>query len=163
MRQGWWLLGAAVLVAGCSVSAEGSLHARPSDACTLFTSEEVAGIVGTPGPFTGAHEDDDQNGNPVWGCTWGTQTSYVDLREITAAGLAGVDHDAGATRTPLSGIGDRAELVKWTSGREPELYLTVSGVNYGIDVAVNRRAADDGGNADHEADAEQTVAKAITG
>ncbi len=75
----------AVAMTSCSSSVSSSpVGPRPANACTVLTSDQVAEIVGTPGPYSGAHEDPAQDGAPVWGCTWGTRRSYADLRELTA-------------------------------------------------------------------------------
>jgi hypothetical protein len=154
----------AVVVAGCS-SGVGSLPVgpRPVDACSMLTSDQVADIVGTPGPFTGAHEDAADDGSPVWGCTWGTENSYADLRELTAAQFRDVSTpDSGTVRVPLSGIGDKAMLTKNKSdGGNSYVYLATAGRYYAVQVTVDRRSYQDAGNADREAGAGQTLAKVV--
>jgi len=155
---------AALAVAGCSSSAPQGAHAtngvRPTDACTMLTSGQVAHAVGTPGPYTGAHEDPDQNGRPVWGCTWGTQNSYADIRETSASRFPKVGSDSVSVITPLSGIGDQAVLQTFKSGGEPYVDFVAAGHYYEAQVSVNRREADAAISA-REASAAQELAKIV--
>jgi hypothetical protein len=151
-------------VAGCSSSAGdvfggAASGPRPADACLMLTSDQVAAIVGTPGPFTGAHEDPDEDGNPVWGCTWGTQQSYADLRELSAKQFDMVSTpDQDTVLTPLSGIGDKALLQKNKS--DSYVYFVVGGYYYEAQVTVDRR--DSGGtNAAQEISAAEQLAKTL--
>ena len=96
----------------------------------MLTSDQVAHAVGTPGPYTGAHEDPAQDGSLVWGCTWGTQNSYADVRETSASRFPKVGSDSVSVITPLSGIGDKAVLQTFKSGPEPNVYFAVAGHYY---------------------------------
>ncbi|HVV18349.1 MAG TPA: hypothetical protein VHF06_02875 [Pseudonocardiaceae bacterium] len=164
MRPGWGI-GVLVLIAavGCSSGGDRAALAsgpRPADACTLLTSDQVAAIVGTPGPYTGAHEDPAEDGSPVWGCTWGTQLSYADIRELTAKQWDAVrapDPDLDTTR--LSGIGDQALLTKnKDDGGNSYVYFAVGERYYETQVAVDRSGGDDTPNFGHEAEAAQALA-----
>jgi len=136
---------------------------RPDDACTMMTSDQVAQLVGTPGPYTGAEEDPADDGSPVWGCTWGTPASYADVREIHQA-LFAQDTPNPSTDvvvTPLRGSGDKAALEEGKSdGSNPYVYFTAGGAYYEVEVVVDRRelGAD---NAPREAVAEQRLAKIL--
>jgi hypothetical protein len=159
---------AAVTVAGCSSSGNdpsglsiGGSGPRPADACTMLTSDQLATIVGTPGPFTGVPEDPANDGTPVWGCTWGTQKSYVDIRELTAGQFNDTNTpDPDIVDTPLSGIGDQAKLQKNRSdGTNSYVYFRTAGRYYEVQVGVDRYAYEDAPNAGHEASAAQFLAK----
>jgi hypothetical protein len=124
----------------------------------MLTSDQVAHAVGTPGPYTGAHEDPDQNGSPVWGCTWGTQTSYADIRETKRFPKVGSDSDS--VTTALNGIGDKAVLQTFKNGPEPNVYFAVAGHSYNAEVTVDRRESDATKSA-KEAGAAQELAKIL--
>lgn len=162
------VLGALVL-GGCSSGGHpgmlmtGSPGPRPADACTMLTSDQVAEIVGTPGPYTGAHEDPAEDGSPVWGCTWGTRQSYADVRELTAAQFAALPKpDPTFVVTPLNGIGDRAYLTKVKdTGTDPEVSFETAGRYYSVEVTVDRYGYADGPNANREANAAELLAKIL--
>ncbi|WP_194918262.1 hypothetical protein [Catenulispora rubra] len=136
-------------------------QARTDDACTLLTSDQVAAAVGTPGPFTGAHEDPASDGSPVWGCTWGTHTSYADIRQVTAATFASTPDSSDITVAPVSGIGDKARLDTMNpDGRNPEILFTVGGAYYDLSVTVSRSELG-ATNAAQEASAERMLAKLL--
>ncbi|GAA1964790.1 hypothetical protein GCM10009838_22690 [Catenulispora subtropica] len=127
----------------------------------MLASDQVAAAVGTPGPYTGAHEDPADDGSPVWGCTWGTHVSFADIRETTAERFANIPDPADITTTPVSGIGDKARMDTMTpDGRNPELWFTTGGRYYIMEVAVSRKELG-AENAAREKDAEQTLAKAL--
>lgn len=155
-------------VAGCSSGGGSSglvvAHGpRPADACTMLTSDQVADIVGTPGPYTCAHEDPAEDGTPVWGCTWGTLLSYADIRELTAQQFAGaIAPDPDSTLTPLSGIGDQAVLGRnKSSGSDSYVYFATAGRYYAAQVTVDRYSYRDAPNVGHEAEAAQLLAKIL--
>lgn len=140
-------------------SAGGS--ARPDDACTLLSSDEVASAVGTPGPYTGAHEDPASDGTPVWGCTWGTRNSYADIREVPAETFQNAPDPSDVTTTSVSGIGDKARLDTMNpDGRNPELLFTVGGRYYDLSVTLSRSETG-AANAGQEENAERTLAKLL--
>ncbi|MFL6072803.1 MAG: hypothetical protein ACJ73S_05335 [Mycobacteriales bacterium] len=159
----------AVALVGCSTHQSssglpvGGHGPRPADACTMLTSDQVAAIVGTPGPFTGAHEDPAEDGTPVWGCTWGTHRSYADVRELSAARFERVSTpDPDTVLTPLRGIGDKALLRKNRSdGGNSSVYFATAGRYYETQVTVDRHAYRDGPNAGREARAAQNLAKTL--
>jgi hypothetical protein len=124
----------------------------------MLTSGQVADAVGTPGPYTGAHEDPAQDGSPVWGCTWGTQNSYADIRETKR--FPKVGSDSVSVITPLSGIGDQAVLQTFKSGPEPNVYFAAAGHYYEAQVTVDRRESD-ATNSPREASAAQELAKIL--
>lgn len=127
----------------------------------MLTSDQVAAAVGTPGPYNNSHEDPADDGSPVWGCTWGTRTSYADIRETTAEWFAKVPDPADITTAPLSGIGDQARLDTMNpDGRNPDIWFTAGGRYYVVEVVVSRKELG-AENAAHEKDAEQTLAKAL--
>lgn len=135
--------------------------ARPSDACTLLTSDQVASAVGTPGPYNDAHEDPTDDGRPVWGCTWGTHASDADFREIQASSFQSTPDPADATVTPVTGIGDQARMITMTpDGRNPDLEFTVGGAYYDLSVTVSRSETD-ASNAGQEQNAERMLAKLL--
>ena len=164
--------------AGCSSSdspsGEGASHAgpkgaRPADACTMLTSDEVSSAIGTPGPYTGAHEDPGEDGKPVWGCTWGTQDSYADTRETTESQYTFVKTSSDLTVTSLSGLGDggKAILAKGKNGSGQSYVLfEAAGRYYESQVTVDRRELD-ASNTPREASAAQelsnTLAKRLAG
>jgi hypothetical protein len=160
------LVGATLAVVGCS-SADSQAAVpsgpRPADACTMLTSDQVATIVGTPGEYTGAHEDPAQDGTPVWGCTWGTQSSYADIRELTAAQFTQVHTpDPDTVLTSLRGIGDKALLQKNRSdGGNSYVYFATAGRYYAAQVTVDRHSYLDAPNAGREASADQLLAKTL--
>jgi hypothetical protein len=158
----------AVAVAGCSSAGNGlsglSLGGngpRPVDACTMLASDQLAAIVGTPGPFTGVPQDPADDGTPVWGCIWGTQKSSVDLRELTTGQYNDTNTpDPDIVDTPLSGIGDLAKLQKNRSdGTNSYVYFRTGGRYYEVQVVVDRYGYEDAPNAGHEASAAQFLAK----
>jgi hypothetical protein len=135
--------------------------ARPQDACTLLSSDQVASAVGTPGPYNDSHEDPATDGSPVWGCTWGTRSSNADLREVSAETFQTVPDPSDITTTPITGIGDMARLDTMNpDGRNPELLFTVGGAYYDLSVTVSRSETD-ASNAGREKDAERTLAKLV--
>lgn len=160
---------AVMAVTGCSSSHDhsglpfGGTGPRPADACTMLSSDQVAKIVGTPGPFTGAHEDPDENGKPVWGCTWGTQQSYADLRQLSAKQFRRASTpDSDTVITPLRGIGHDAMLTKNKSdGSDSYLYFRAGGHYYEVQIVVDRRAYGDPANAGREISGAQALAKAV--
>lgn len=158
--------GAVVLLAvlaGCSSSAGYNLmdgSPRPADGCAMLTSGQVEDIVGTSGPFTGAHHDPAADGSPVWGCTWGTRESDADLRELPAGGY----RNAISTRpdeisTPVPGVGDHAVQVTLRDGGNPYLYFTAGGRYYHVSVSVSRYADRD--DPAKDATAERELAKVV--
>lgn len=135
--------------------------ARTDDACALLTSDQVAAAVGTAGPFTGAHEDPASDGSAVWGCTWGTHTSYADIREVTADTFASTPDPSNITTAPVSGIGDKARLDTMNpDGRNPEIFFTVGGRYYDLSVVVSRSELG-AANAAQEQSAERMLAKLL--
>lgn len=166
------LAGAAVLAAaltacsgggsGDGLSAKGGPHgARPADACSMLTSDQVSSVVGTPGPFTGAEEDPAEDGSPVWGCTWGTPRSYADVREITAARYAQIPHYDDLTVTRLHGIGTEALLQRRKDdGGYPYVDFRAGGRAYQVEVVVDRRELGTD-HPDAEAAADQKIARAL--
>lgn len=145
---------------GATTSAAAGPH-RPSDACTLLSSDEVSGAVGTPGPFNGAPEDPASDGSPVWGCTWGTHSSYVDIREMSAPDFNTPLDPAKDTVTPLSGIGDKAMMItRSPDGSEPEIRFTAGGGYYELSMVYDRRELSPQ-NADKEETAEKSLGKLL--
>ena len=135
--------------------------ARPDDACTLLSSDQVASAVGTPGPYNDSHEDPADDGSPVWGCTWGTRSSYADFREVPASTFQATPNPADVTTTPVSGIGDKARMATMNpDGRNPELQFTIGGAYYELSVTVSRSETD-ASNAGQEANAERMLAKLL--
>jgi len=161
---------AALGAAGCTSSAAGQPvaasaipggAARPIDACGMLTSDQVAGIVGTPGPYTGAHEDAAPDGSPTWGCTWGTPDSYADIREVTSSSFAKLGSYSDVELTPLNGIGDKAVLEKRKSdGSNPYVYFLAATRYYEVEIVVDRRETGTT-NAPREANAAQVLAKML--
>ncbi|MBM9510239.1 DUF3558 family protein [Actinacidiphila acididurans] len=149
---------------GSTAAADAGVSAgRPDDACTMMTSDQVAQLVGTPGPYTGAHEDPAQDGSPVWGCTWGTPASYADVREIDRARFTQDTSSPSADDVvaPLSGIGDKAALEKRKSdGSNPYVYFAAGGAYYEVEVVVDRRELG-AANAPKEVLGEQGLAKIL--
>ncbi|WP_035804883.1 hypothetical protein [Kitasatospora mediocidica] len=148
-------------------SAPAPAPARPADACVMLTSDQVAAAVGTPGPYNDSHEDPADDGTPVWGCTWGTRTSYADLREVTTVQYLTSTTAGNVTGTPLSGIGDGAILtVRKDDGSMPTVHFTTGSHFYAVSVTLDRSETD-AANAGKETAAEQalatTLAKALTG
>lgn len=138
-----------------------STPARPDDACTLLSSDQVTSAVGTPGPYNDSHEDPADDGSPVWGCGWGTQSSDVDFSEEPASTFQATPNPADATTTPVSGIGDKARMVTMNpDGRNPELQFTVGGAYYEVSVTVDRSETD-ASNAGQEENAERMLAKLL--
>lgn len=135
--------------------------ARPDDACTMLSSDQVADAVGTPGPYNDAHEDPADDGTPVWGCTWGTQASSADFRQTTADVFQSTPDPADVTTTPVTGIGDKARMTTMNpDGRNPELQFTVGGAYYELSVTLDRSETG-ASNAGQEEQAEQTLAKLL--
>lgn len=135
--------------------------ARPADACTLLSSDQVESAVGTPGPYDDSHEDPATDGSPVWGCTWGTQSSDADVREVSAQTFQTMPNPSDITTTPITGIGDMARLDTMNpDGRNPELFFTVGGAYYDLSVTVSRSETD-ASNAGQEKDAERALAKLL--
>lgn len=145
-----------------NVTAKGGPHGtRPADACTMLTSDQVSSVVGTPGPFTGAEEDDAEDGSPVWGCTWGTPKSYADAREVTAARYAKEPSSTDLAITRLHGIGTGAFLERRKEdGGYPLVYFRAGGRSYEVEVCMDRRELGTD-HPDAEAAKEQTLAKAL--
>jgi hypothetical protein len=134
---------------------------RPSDACTMLSSDQVADAVGTSGPYNDSHEDPADDGTPVWGCTWGTQASSADFRAIQAAAFQFTPDPANGTVTPLSGIGDQARMLAMQpDGQNPELQFTIGGAYYDLSVTVDRSETG-ATNAGKEKSAEQALAKLL--
>ncbi|HEY3718266.1 MAG TPA: hypothetical protein VGL39_27385 [Jatrophihabitantaceae bacterium] len=155
----------AVALAGCSSSTErqgahSTNGVRPSDACTMLTSDQVSDAVGTPGPYTGATEDAAEDGSPVWGCTWGTQNSYADIRETSASHVPKVGSDSVSVTTRLSGIGNKAVLQTFKGGGEPYVFFAAAGRSYEAQVTVDRRELD-ATNSPRETSAAQELAKIL--
>lgn len=149
--------------ASTTAADSGGNAGRPDDACTMMTSDQVAQLVGTPGPYTGAHEDPAEDGSPVWGCTWGTHASYADVREIDQARFTRDTSNPSADDVvaPVSGIGDKAALDKRRSdGSNPYVYFASGGAYYEVEVVVDRRELG-AANAPKEATAEQALAKIL--
>lgn len=135
--------------------------ARPDDACTMLSSDQVADAVGTPGPYNDAHEDPADDGTPVWGCTWGTEASSADFRETTADVFQSTPDPADVTTTPVTGIGDKARMTTMNpDGRNPELQFTVGGAYYELSVTLDRSETG-ASNAGQEKQAEETLAKLL--
>lgn len=135
--------------------------ARPQDACTLLSSDQVASAVGTPGPYNDSHEDPATDGSPVWGCTWGTRASFADIREVSADTFQTTPDPSDITVKPLSGIGDAARLDTMNpDGRNPELFFAVGGAYYNLSVTVSRSETG-AANAGQEEDAERALAKIL--
>ena len=135
--------------------------ARPEDACTLLSSDQVASAVGTPGPYNDSHEDPASDGSPVWGCTWGTHSSYAGLREVSAQTFQTLPDPADITTAPVSGIGDKARLDTMNpDGRNPEILFTAGGAYYELSVTVSRSETG-ASNAGQEEDAERALAKLV--
>jgi len=156
-----------VTAAGCS-SSDGSPTrgtaggvGRPADACTMLSSDQVASAVGTPGPYNGSHEDPGADGNPVWGCAWGTSDSSADIREMTAARFAALPGLTDFTTKPITGIGDKALLATMNpDGRNPSVWFAARGHYYVVSVEVSRSELG-AGNAPRENTAEQTLARIL--
>jgi|GEM_PF-3683237 len=135
--------------------------ARPADACTMLSSDQVASAVGTPGPYNDSHEDPADDGSPVWGCTWGTHSSDVDIREVPASSFLSTPDPTDITATPVTGIGDKARLDTMNpDGRNPELLFTAGGAYYNLSVTVDRSETG-AANADQEKSAEQALGKLL--
>ncbi|WP_370351628.1 hypothetical protein [Catenulispora sp. EB89] len=135
--------------------------ARTDDACTFLSSDQVAAAVGTEGPYTGAHEDPASDGSAVWGCTWGTHTSYADIREVTADTFASTPDPSAITTASVSGIGDKARLDTMNpDGRNPEIFFAVGGRYYNLSVVVSRSELG-AENAAQEQSAERALAKLL--
>ncbi|MEY9929617.1 hypothetical protein ABH926_004257 [Catenulispora sp. GP43] len=135
--------------------------ARPADACTMLSSDQVAAAVGTPGPYNESHEDPADDGSPVWGCSWGTQASNADFREVPASTFQTTPDPADITTTPVSGIGDKARMDTMTpDGRNPELQFTIGGAYYELSVTVDRSETG-ASNAGQEESAERELAKLL--
>jgi len=135
--------------------------ARPADACTMLSSAQVASAVGTPGPYNDSHEDPADDGSPVWGCTWGTHSSDVDIREVPASSFLSTPDPTDITATPVTGIGDKARLDTMNpDGRNPELLFTAGGAYYNLSVTVDRSETG-AANADQEKSAEQALGKLL--
>jgi hypothetical protein len=106
----------------------------------MLTSDQVSAVVGTPGPYTGAHENPAEDGTPVWGCIWGTRDSYADLRETSASRYANLSSYPDIITTPLGGIRDKALLEKVKSdGSQPYVHFAAAGRYYQVEVLVDRR------------------------
>lgn len=134
---------------------------RPADACTMLSSDQVADAVGTPGPYDGSHEDPADDGTPIWGCAWGTQTSDANFMAIPASSFQFTPDPANGTVTPVSGIGDQARLIAMKpDGRNPELQFAIGGGYYDLTVTVDRSEID-ATNVGQEKSAEQTLAKLL--
>ena len=156
--------GASADVAATTSSAAASsaaAPARPADACTMLSSDQVASAVGTPGPYNDSHEDPADDGSPVWGCTWGTHSSDVDIREVPASSFLSTPDPTDITATPVTGIGDKARLDTMNpDGRNPELLFTAGGAYYNLSVTVDRSETG-AANADQEKSAEQALGKLL--
>ncbi|HVX46570.1 MAG TPA: hypothetical protein VHC49_21930 [Mycobacteriales bacterium] len=136
-------------------------HGRPAHACSMLTSDEVEDIIGTPGPYTGAHEDKDPSGNPVWGCTWGTSLSYADIRELARANFRMAISARDDVVRKLDGIGDQAYLGRAKDGGgNPYVYFKAAGHYYHAEITIDRRAVSTD-HADEAAKDEQELARLI--
>lgn len=135
--------------------------ARPADACTMLSSDQVAAAVGTPGPYNDSHEDPADDGSPVWGCTWGTRSSDVDIREVPASTFLSAADPTDITTAAVTGIGDKARLDTMNpDGRNPELLFTVGGGYYDLSVTVSRSETG-AENAGQEGSAERALGKLL--
>ncbi|MEV8097172.1 hypothetical protein [Kitasatospora sp. NPDC085879] len=112
--------------------------ARPDEACSVLTFDQVAQAVGTPDRFVGTHPDPASDGSPVWGCTWGSHLSYVSLDEVTAHQFAAAIAGTDTTSTVVPGIGDQAVLARRRDGSRPALAFMAGMRYYRLEVIVDR-------------------------
>ena len=152
---------AAATSSAAAATSSAAAPARPADACTMLSSDQVAAAVGTPGPYNDSHEDPADDGSPVWGCTWGTQASYADIREVPASTFLSAPDPADITTAAVTGIGDKARLDTMNpDGRNPELLFTVGGGYYDLSVTVSRSETG-AENAGQEGSAERALGKLL--
>ncbi|MFG2823984.1 DUF3558 family protein [Kitasatospora sp. NPDC048365] len=144
---------------GRSSAAPAPAGARPADACTLLTSDQVAAALGTSGPFNGAPLGLTSTVGKVWGCTWGTAKSVVSLQELDAKTFA--DSKGNAKPTTVSGVGDEAFIDSRATGGQPALYFGVAGHFYRLDVESDRKAASAAANAAKDAAKDAAIEEAL--
>ncbi|MFI7292150.1 hypothetical protein ACIBRY_36795 [Streptomyces anulatus] len=138
------VLAGVLTVGGCSAAGSAETGegkdgaAREPSACSLLNADDVRQTFGSVDTFVGTRPDPVEGERP-WGCTWGSQTSYVSVEEVNREAYRAETKAPGALLTPQN-IGTGDSFAVYPADKEQPMWFvfTTGGRFYHLDVVPSR-------------------------